>query len=102
MHPDKRTLRSSPNRLEEPQAAPDSRKDPCFPMDFHTFMRLLNPVEDRRIEVQVRDILQTGIKIECDRYITPGATVLLRLEASHVLGNVRYCVASHSGFYCGI
>ena len=65
-------------------------------------MRLINPACSEKIQIQILDFSRNGLKIECARYIAPGTTVQLRIKTSHIVGDVRYCIAIDFGFWCGI
>src|SRR5258708_35342878 len=65
-------------------------------------MRLINPACSENIQIQILDFSRNGLKIECARYIAPGTTVQLRIKTSHIVADLRYCIATESGFWCGI
>jgi anti-sigma factor ChrR (cupin superfamily) len=83
---------------------PERRAEPRIPVNFEGRLKLLDPVTSigPPHPVTVVEISRNGLKVVTPRYLIPRTLVQIRFSGRAVLGEVRYCLKTESGFQAGL
>jgi hypothetical protein len=82
----------------------ERRTEPRLPFNFLGRLKLLDPVTSvgPPHDVRVIEISRGGFKIRTSRYLIPKTLVQVHFSGKAMLGEVRWCVRSDSGYNAGI
>jgi hypothetical protein len=85
-----------------PPDTADRRRDRRIPLHERATMTHLNPPVPERSDVHILDMSAGGLKLHASMCVDPGTIVQIRLRASLVTGEVRYCLPVGSEFHVGV
>ncbi len=88
-------------RSEQASAA-DRRCEERFNLDELASMKVLQPLSADGCKVRVLEISKSGLKLSVPEPLQPGMIVQVRLKTAIALAEVRYCLATESGFHAGL
>ena len=91
----------APGQSDEPEAAPDRRKEIRVPMDAPVWLRILgepSPV----IEGRIANVSKRGMKLLLPQALSPGVTLQLRIGGKSIMAEVRYCLPRAGEFHIGV
>jgi hypothetical protein len=94
-----------PPRYRFPEVFPvpvERRRQQRIPANEHAWCRVLNPLLEKALKVQMLDRSMDGLSVRTARSLSAGTLVQVRLKDSLVLGEVRYCVREGDAFRIGI
>lgn len=80
----------------------DRRREPRICTNAAAFVMVLNPAGHNRCPAQILDISRNGMKIRMEHFLLPGALILVRVGAIHVVGKVRHCSGDGPEFLAGV
>jgi hypothetical protein len=80
----------------------ERRRQQRIPANEAAWCRVLNPLLEKVLKVQILDRSTDGLSVRAARSLLAGTLVQVRLEDSIVLGEVRYCVRAGDAFRVGI
>jgi hypothetical protein len=83
---------------------PERRSEPRVPVNFPGRLKLLDPVTSvgPPHDVLVTEISHSGFKIRTPRYLIPKTLVQVHFAGKAILGEVRWCTRTDSGYDAGI
>jgi len=80
----------------------DRRRERRFAVNDRGWIRVLDPLCEKRIDATIVDVSQSGIKLGLGVYLPVGTTVQVHLPGAIALGEVRHCKASKGNFFAGL
>jgi hypothetical protein len=97
-------LRLGEIALQVQWTGPERRSEPRVPVSFPGRLKLLDPVTSvgPPHDALVIEISRSGLKIRTPRYLIPKTLVQIHFNGKAVLGQVKYCIRTDSGFDAGI
>ena len=93
---------SRPADSVESQKGSERRKEERIGTDEAGSVQSIAPFTNDRLEVQILDVSQGGMKLRALKPLDPGMMIKIRLKNVVAFGEVRYCNAARKGFNIGI
>lgn len=97
-------LRLTDVAIQTHWTGPERRTEPRVPVAFVGRLKALDPVTSigPPQNVKVVEISRSGVKVITERFLIPKTLVQVRFNGKAVLGEVRYCNKTASGYQAGI
>jgi hypothetical protein len=97
-------LRLGEIAIQNQWTGPERRSGPRVPVSFPGRLKLLDPVTSvgPPHDVHVVEISRGGFKIRTPRFLITKTLVQVRFNGKGLLGEVRYCVKTDTGYLAGI
>lgn len=79
----------------------ERRSETRFPADDPALITILQVDSHPRLEGQVLDTAQNGMRLRLSIALEPGVLIQIRGKGAITMAEVRYCIPAGSGFHIG-